>query len=202
MVGGAGWAGWSLAHDQTRDRAGGNQSPNGPSTSGDPQSSRAPAPGDLCGALWSRQLQVQLAADSSLEQWRLHIDAMNQLVAGKITLAQASAYWAATRKGAMHRVERFRRMYAGLQRSDLACPVSAASAACADATRSADTALADAYTAITTWSRHIRDMERLRTGRMTPTQATNMWVSMWRAGNREVDVYDRDAAKTLQNGCP
>jgi hypothetical protein len=127
---------------------------------------------------------------------------MNQLVAGKITLAQASAYWAATRKGAVHRVERFRRLYGRLGQSELACPVSAASADCADATRAADTALADAYTAITTWNRHIHDMERLRMGQMTPKQATDMWVSMWRAGNREVDVYDRDSAKTLHRQCP
>jgi hypothetical protein len=42
-----------------------------------------------------------------MKQWRVHIQAMNELVAGNIWLAQVTTFWNRTRMGAMQRIMRF-----------------------------------------------------------------------------------------------
>lgn len=57
--------------------------------------------------MWRAQGEVLERAGRSLEQWRDHIGAMNQLVAGDITLAQTSQFWNSTRRGAASRIAAF-----------------------------------------------------------------------------------------------
>jgi hypothetical protein len=208
---GAGFVDWRLRAD---DSSASGASPGAPSASGSETSSPSPAStssdapatglGD-CRALFAQELQAQLAADASMSQWQLHIDAMNQLVAGKITLAEATAYWASTRKGAIHRVERFRRLDARLARSDYQCTsggrADPALAACVHATRAVGRALHAARTATTTWRHHIREMEMLRSGDLSPTRALNMWLAMWRDGQDQVERYGDRTMRSLHARC-
>ena len=46
-----------------------------------------------------------------------------------------------------------------------------------------------ATTSIDTWSEHIRHMDMLRLGTLSPEDATRMWVSMWQQGVRDLDAY-------------
>ena len=175
------------------------------------QTEQAPATLAQCRSLWASQVSDQLAADTALDQWRLHIDAMNQLTAGEITLEQAAAFWKRSRLGALRQVDHFRSVDNALQASGRRCSgapdagLGAAPhkqlAACQAATEARAAALALARTAITTWEHHIMDMERLRAGEITPAQATAMWLQSWRAGARQLHDYDRRATTAQRHTC-
>jgi hypothetical protein len=209
---GAGFVEWRLRADDTASGpdASYRPSPSAPSSSGEPsQTPPSAASSDTllesCRTLFAQELQAQLAADASMAQWQLHIDAMNQLVAGKITLAEASAYWSSTRKGAIHRVERFRRLDERLARSHHECTgaglADARLTACVQATRAAGRTLDAARTATRTWRHHIREMEMLRRGDITPTRALTMWVAMWHTGQDQVERYSHRTMKSLRERC-
>src|SRR4051794_36003652 len=66
-----------------------------------------------------RPLQL---AGPALDQRDVHVGAMNKLVAGKITLQQATAFWNQTRVGAYHRIGQFKDAEARLQRQGVDCP--------------------------------------------------------------------------------
>jgi hypothetical protein len=51
-----------------------------------------------------------------------------------------------------------------------------------------------AAVALETWRTHVRHMEMLRRGEMSPEVATRMWLTNWREGSRQVDAY-RSAAR-------
>jgi hypothetical protein len=53
-------------------------------------------------------------------------------------------------------------------------------------------ALDGARTAIATWNHHMRAMDQLRAGSLSPTAATTMWLSMWQRGVHELQGF-RDA---------
>lgn len=154
-----------------------------------------------CRAVWRAQSGALGAAGSSLEQWRVHVDAMNQLVAGEITLAQAQDFWNRTRKGAAARVARFES--AAGSYADIAPRCDAALAGsrplgsspelsdCVAGVRARDRAIDAGTVAVTTWKHHIMDMELLRTGQITPQEATRMWLASWRQGVRELDTFSR-----------
>jgi hypothetical protein len=180
-------------------------------SSGNPDSkasSRAQAGAEMragCETAWARLTQVGLAADASLDQWRLHIDAMNQLVSGQITLEQASEYWNQTRIGSQHKLKAFRRLDAELRHSRGHCPTHRARGTraeeCARAVRDYRDALANARPAVATWARHIRDMDRLRAGKMSVDDAVAMWQMMWRKGERELARYDRSSRVAMSVDC-
>jgi hypothetical protein len=155
---------------------------------------------DACQTRWQEQGRPLDAADDSLSQWRVHVVAMNKLVAGQITLSQATAFWNQTRLGAIHKVHRFDQSLALFKRSGTPCgrPVGKLVATlaaidtldrCVRATAAGDRVLDVAESAIMTWEHHIHDMEMLRSGQLSPTQATRMWVSNWHKGNRQIDRY-------------
>jgi hypothetical protein len=206
---GAGFVGWTLRDDE---RAG---SPTPPTTSlgvpvvpdesGQTLPSRSDNRLEACRAVFAQELQAQLAADTSMAQWQLHIDAMNQLVAGKISLAEATAYWRSTRKGAIHRVHRFRKLDGLLVGSDHACTdvgtKDSRVTACVQATRAVSRSLDAARTATRTWRHHIREMEMLRRGDISPTRALTRWVAMWQSGQDQVERYSHRTTKSLRERC-
>lgn len=230
IVGAAGFIGWGVAGDPPHSPVARNP---GTSTAGDSTTTTADgAATDLadaanaaastgtsaddalnaCRALFSRQVRAALAADASLDQWRLHIDAMNQLVAGEITLTQASRYWERTRVGARSNVSQFRELDAVLRGSSLRCtrPSSSAGTAtgsngelrnCRAATSRFAASLGAARVTLRTWVHHIRDMEDLRAGLITPEEATTMWTLNWHVGARQLKIFDRLAAKALVQDC-
>jgi hypothetical protein len=150
------------------------------------------------------------AAGPALRQWDVHVDAMNKLVVGEITLQQATAFWNQTRLGAQRNVDRFREAWTALERTGVDCPAPAllgpAPAALRSCSRLVEAELGVARTAKTsigTWDTHVHHMDMLRMGTLSPEKATEMWLAMWRRGVRDLDAY-RAAARSpvLDTECP
>jgi hypothetical protein len=150
------------------------------------------------------------AAGPALRQWDVHVDAMNKLVVGEITLQQATAFWNQTRLGAQRNVDRFRKAWTALERTGVDCPAPAllgpAPAALRSCSRLVEAELGVARTAktsIDTWDTHVHHMDMLRMGTLSPEKATEMWLAMWRRGVRDLDAY-RAAARSpvLDTECP
>jgi hypothetical protein len=167
---------------------------------------------DACRHASEQQAGAALAADRTLDQWRLHIQAMNRLVAGRITLDQANRYWERTRIGANRNATAFMNRYAALHPLEHQCltkvdgmqadQVGPRLNACAKAVRALGTALGLGRVATATWTHHIDDMDAMRAGKITPTQATAMWVHKWHLGARQLSTYDRALRAALPLRCP
>jgi hypothetical protein len=164
-----------------------------------------------CQARWQQQRQPLQAAQSSLRQWRVHVQAMNQLVAGDISVSQATTFWNQTRGGAMHTIMRFEQGRSRYETNAPECEsgdldttevqASTRDRDCIRAAMAGDRVLSAAGTAITTWKHHVHDMEMLRDGQMTADQAAQMWQMSWRAGQRELVDYSRASMQTLYLRC-
>ena len=154
------------------------------------------------------------AAEVSMAQFDKHIDAMNLLVAGKISLSVATTFWDETRVKAVENAEAFRRADRELVASRPTCPVPDPAVAndapygqvvmirsCARAMSAHDTALARARTAVSTWEHHIHDMEKLRKGQITPAQATAAWRKSWKVGEKQLTDYEKASAKAVKIHC-
>ena len=164
-----------------------------------------------CRSRWQQQGQPLRAAQSSMHQWRVHIKAMNELVAGNISLAQATTFWNQTR-GAMHRIMRFEQAESRYKSTAPACSTNSVQQAdgtaipvgARDWVRAAvagDRVLAAAKTAITTWQHHVHDMEMLRNGNLTAAQATQMWQMNWHMGQRQLAEYGHASRHALYLRC-
>jgi hypothetical protein len=158
-----------------------------------------------CRTVWGAQSAALDAAGRSLEQWRIHVDAMNRLVAGEITLAQAQAFWNRTRQGAAARVARFED--AAGRYADVApdcarssSPRSHPLAACVAGVQARARAIEAGRIAITTWKHHIMDMNMLRAGQITPQQATTMWLRNWRRGVAQLDTFSKVRDRAARAG--
>jgi len=150
------------------------------------------------------------AARPALRQWDVHVDAMNKLVVGEITLQQATAFWNRTRVGAQRNVDQFRKAWTALERTGVDCPAPgllgpapAAVRACSRLVEAELGVARTARTSIGTWDTHVHHMDMLRMGTLSPEKATAMWLSMWRRGVRDLDAY-RAAARNpaLEVECP
>jgi hypothetical protein len=155
------------------------------------------------------------AADVSLQQFDKHIDAMNLLVAGTISLAVARQFWEQTRVGAAQNAAEYRRTQGSTRDSRTQCqaldPDVAASLPygpvnqlnqCVTYVERASTALTRADAAVTTWQHHIHDMEMLRTGDITPAQATATWRRNWHTGQRQLAAFEAARAQARAVHCP
>jgi hypothetical protein len=153
---------------------------------------------------------VLAAAQASLDQWRVHIEAMNDLVAGRITLAQATVFWDQTRIGAHRKVRHFQWVDRSLGRARGSCVVPGwdvsprvkdAVTECLGATLKQAPRVSVARVAVNTWLHHIHDMEALRRGEITPEQAVNAWSRSWRRGAEQLRVYDARTAEAASYDC-
>ena len=148
-------------------------------------------------------------AHPALEQWSVHVGAMNQLVVGEITLQQATAFWDRTRVGAQRGVTAFRRAWNALAREGVDCPRPILMGAgtsevrpCARQVREQLAVLRAARTSIATWRTHVHHMDMLRLGTLSPEDATEMWLSMWQSGVRDLDAYEAAARRAQrERGC-
>ena len=148
------------------------------------------------------ELTVPLeAASSAMDQWEVHVGAMNKLVVGAISLQQANDFWNQTRVGAQRHLDRFRAASRVVQ--GLSCPApgrvphaSPALRSCVRRVAADQRAFEAAQTTLRTWGRHVKDMEMLRMGHMTPAAATQMWLSSWHRGLQQLHAY-RDADEAL-----
>ena len=162
-----------------------------------------------------RQQAALGTAAAAMSSWDKHIEAMNLLVAGKISLAVATDFWESSRVGASRGISDFRgadRTYALSSRgrcAPLEGPATAAARAtavvavrqCSAALGLGDAALARARPALSTWEHHIHDMDALLAGRITPGQAVTMWQHSWRAGNAQLKAYRASVAATAGAKC-
>ena len=168
-----------------------------------------------CRAVWRAQSAALDAAGRSLEQWRIHVDAMNRLVAGEITLAQAQAFWNRTRLGAAARVARFEDAAGRYADAAPDCARSSSTrssstrnsstrghplAACVAGVRARARAIEAGRVAITTWKHHIMDMNMLRAGQITPQQATTMWLRNWHRGVAQLDAFTKVRDRAARAG--
>lgn len=173
-------------------------SPRGPSAS----------PQQPCVAVFDAQTEALESAESSMAQWEVHVGAMNQLVTGAITLTQASAFWNQTRVGAQRRLDRFGTAIESYRSREARCPESrrtyepaAAPGSCPAAVGLRARTLRRADRALAVWQHHVHDMEMLRNGDITPAQATRMWLSSWRRGAHQINVYRDSATESDRHRC-
>lgn len=161
-----------------------------------------------CRAVSRHQTLALNAADASLAQWQVHVGAMNKLVAGEITLAQAQAFWEQTRVGAHRLIARYRAAALAFAQLDARCPAArsggdepTALRACRSAVAAEGQALQAGDTAIATWRRHVRDMDMLRMGHLSPAKATMMWRRSWRTGVEQLHAYRAAARAARRSSC-
>jgi len=168
----------------------------------------APAPDQRCHDA-ARILAAPLeAARPAMDQWQVHIGAMNQLVVGAITLQDANAFWNQTRVGAQHRIAAFRSAMKEMRRSGVDCPApdmlprtaSSSLRSCVNQVDADMRVLAAARTAIATWHMHVADMERLRAGKLSGAKASQMWLAMWHEGQQQVTDYRKAAHEATRAG--
>ena len=149
------------------------------------------------------------AARPSLDQWAVHVGAMNKLVVGEITLQQATDFWERTRLGAQRRIADFRDAMTSLRRRGVDCPSSALLApgaralpGCVRQVEAQVGAVRAATTSIDTWDQHVQHMDMMRLGQLSPEDATRMWLSMWQQGVRDLDAYKAAAREAGRlDGC-
>lgn len=144
-----------------------------------------------------------VAMHGAIQQWRLHINAMTQLVNGKIDLDQAVAFWNSTRVVGKRSLALWDRVDGRYLSTGASCePPARASAsklrACHDRQVATDLVLRDARATLADWKMHIRDMDALRAGKLGPTRAIHMWHRMYRRGKVALARYGMDHRSLAQ----
>src|SRR3954447_22268569 len=97
----------------------------GPSPPASPPSAQHPAVADRmqgCADAAEAVGRTLRQATASLDQWEVHVGAMNQLVVGAISPQQATAFWNQTRVGAQRKIDSFEHAVRRLQRHGMDCP--------------------------------------------------------------------------------
>jgi Mrp family chromosome partitioning ATPase len=205
---------WWVSYDDGRTTADGSngQAPNSPLSATIP-SDRSAVDTALaeCRSSWDAQSAPLDAAEASLNQWHAHIAAMNQLVAGEITLDQANAFWERTRVQAAQKVHRFTSADDAYTDGDHACrtPERArntevdltALSACQKDVAQRDQALQAARVTIGTWHNHVMDKNQLRAGNLSPTRAVKLWLKSWKEGAAELKDYRAQLRQTHDASC-
>jgi hypothetical protein len=137
------------------------------------------------------------AAVPAMDQWEIHIGAMNKLMVGAITAEQAGAFWSESKVGATRNLDRFDAANKGIDAARTDCPppdeVSQAAPpelrTCARHVARERTALEAAGTAMQTWKSHIRHMKMLDMGHLAPDEASRLWLANWERGIEEIRTY-------------
>ena len=164
---------------------------------------------DRCRTADQRLQRSLRAAGPAMDQWQVHVGAMNKLVVGAITLQQASDFWNQTRQAAKQKIGRFDEAMGTVRSSGLNCPVvdrlgnaSEELRSCAQRVDADERAAQAAAVAILTWSTHVKDMDMLRMGHLSPADATAAWLASWEQGLQEIRAYQAEArAARLAGTC-
>ena len=148
-----------------------------------------------------QQANAELAAPllsvvPAMDQWEVHVGAMNKLVVGAITAEQASAFWAESKVGAVRNLNRFQAATRRLVSAGVDCPSPADVAkttpklrSCAQRVAQERRVLEAARIAMGTWGTHIHDMTMLSMGHLSPEEGTQRWLANWQRGIREIRAY-------------
>jgi hypothetical protein len=173
------------------------------SSSGSPSQPSSPRALARCAASFQNQLAAVEAANVSLDQWKMHIRAIDEVVAGHLTLRQAQSLWTRTRKGALHKADTFQALADEASQGD--CPTGTSAPArlraCQRAGRAYGKAVAAAEDTTHVWEMHIKQMEDLPADTIT-RQQTHMWRDMWKTGQQLLATYRRDLRRAQQLNCP
>lgn len=162
-----------------------------------------------CRAKWGLQSAARADAYRSLSQWDRHLKIMNDLQAGKATLAQAKAAWPATTEKAADNIVAFRAADKALAASKDACAVEAGATgaqaeavrACAASMKTVDGVLAQARVAVAPWETHLKDQSHFKAGGMTPAAAEAAWRALWQKGLATLPGYLAVAPKGQSAAC-
>jgi hypothetical protein len=177
-----------------------------PTNSHDKQALRAEVLSD-CRKVYHSQQSPLRAADTAMVQWQVHIGAMNQLVLGVISLPQATQFWNQTRVGASAHLHAFQKAVSKLSQPSTLCPAppsatsSGALVRCEQAVAARFDELRAARVALGTWGMHVMHMEMLRDGKLTPQQATSLWLKNWHEGQQEVTRYRAASRAARAQSC-
>jgi hypothetical protein len=162
---------------------------------------------DQCGTAEDRLDAALRAAGPAMEQWEVHVGAMNKLVVGAITLQQATDFWNQTRMAARRKIGSFDDAARSVRRSGLNCPLvgrlghaSGALRSCAQRVDADERAVMSAQAAIDTWAAHVEDMDMLRMGHLSPANATQAWLASWKQGVLEIQSYQGAAREAQRAG--
>jgi hypothetical protein len=162
---------------------------------------------ERCREVFTAQTTPLQAVPDPLSQWQVHIGAMNKLVTGVITLKQATQFWDQTRVGAAQGLARYGSSLDAFRQRTARCPRSHDETLTPDALRCTDAVaarareLTTAHTALSTWRMHVRHMEMLRKGEMSPARATRLWLASWHQGVRELADYRAAARRAAGRTC-
>jgi hypothetical protein len=179
-----------------------------------PQESKPAAPTRLqvCRRADARTVRALQAAEPALSQWEIHVGAMNKLVAGAITLPQATAFWNQTRVAARQHLDDFRQAAHHATSGPDTCSTDSEAAdqtsasatprlrSCQRRVAADRSALASATTAIDTWASHVEAMDMLRMGHLSAAKATQMWVASWHEGMRQIEAYHQAVDQARGSG--
>ena len=167
------------------------------------EASRPPTRKDRCRRADAELAAPLRAATPALDQWEIHVGAMNKLVVGAITPQQAGAFWSQTRAGAERNLANFDSASRRVRSAVVECPppstlsqASGALRACAQHVVREQQGLETARIAMRTWRTHIRDMKMLDMGHLSPVVATQLWLANWQRGVRELRTY-RSATRAM-----
>ena len=204
---------WSSDEDDSSEPGRESAPSHETSVAGIAASGRAVADAALqeCRSTWDAQTPPLRAAATSLSQWKLHIKAMNRLVAGRISLDQAQAFWERTGVRAAQRVRRFDRADAAYTVGQYSCPTLVTSddpgpslravSACRRDIAQRDDVLQTARLAIDTWHHHVMDMNKLRDHTMSPARAIRRWNKSWKQGAADLHHYHKQRRQTDNQSC-
>jgi hypothetical protein len=162
---------------------------------------------ERCREVWDAQTRPLQALRAPLSQWQVHIGAMNKLVTGVITLKQATQFWNQTRVGAAKGLARYHAAVEAFGERTARCPrvrdesLSADAVQCVESVAARARELATADRSLATWGVHVRHMEMLRKGEMTPARATQMWLASWHEGVRGLAAYRAAARQASGRTC-
>lgn len=165
-----------------------------------------------CREGWQLQAAAKDRAATVLNEWKRHLDIMNNLQAGKISLAKAKKDWGPTTANASPHIVEFhnadKAYIAAAQRctppTDPASsnPDAEALSTCAASMKVVDGILAKARAAIEPWETHLKDQSHFKAGGITAARAESLWRQLWQQGLRRNAPYFQAVAAGAKAGCP
>jgi hypothetical protein len=153
------------------------------------------------------------AADDSVGDWAVHIQAMDDLESGKNTEAETKAIWTVTRERGPGRVTVFENAAAGYAEvRDVCADVDPAAMAAdqreaVDACRvlgeETDKALAAARNSVAEWKAHLKAMADRRAGQLDPGVAMHTWMAAYEKAPANIDAFHaaESAFRAAVAGC-
>ena len=166
---------------------------------------------DECRSAWARQAKAAATASTVLREWDAHLDIMNDLQAGKISLAKAKKDWGPTTAKAPQHIADFHAADRTYRSAEQRCALpenvptgdqAKALATCAAGMKVVDGILAKARTAVEPWETHLKDQSHFKAGGITAARAEALWRSLWQQGLKRNPPYFRAVAAGAKATCP